>query len=229
MQQVDVEKRPDDLYQRIVGEVMCGRIRPKERLGENSLAARLGEPRASVREALMRLEQDGVVVRQDSVGTYFREIGEEELLEIYDVRLSLEPMVAASVATCVTKRELDGLEAMARRIDLSKVPDGARDTDDNAFHLRLAELSRLRHIPRLMQLGSLHVRCSLLHRQMVMFLVQSATPIARPDHRDIVRALRSQDAEKASMTMMRHLRAARALAVAQIERMRSFGGDSKRK
>jgi DNA-binding GntR family transcriptional regulator len=216
------KKCNDDLYHRIVMDVMCGRIRPKERLGENSLSSRLGSPRGAIREALTRLEQDGLVVRKDNVGTYFREIEDDELLEIYDVRIAIEPLVAMRVAAIASEHELDDLAGLAKQIDLAPSSDINRDVLDNDFHLKLAEISKMKHIPRLMVIGNLHARCSLLHQQLVLFKVQSAKPIARPDHRDIVKALRSRNQEKASSTMAEHLRIAKELAVAEIERVNSF-------
>jgi len=222
MQLNSKKKSSGDIYHRIVIDMMCGRIRPKERLGENSLSSRLGYPRGAIREALTRLEQDGLVIRKDNVGTYFREIEKDELLEIYDVRIAIEPLVTMRAATVALERNLDELANIAEQIDMAPSSDISRDVLDNDFHLRLAEISQLKHIPRLMEIGNLHARCSMLHQQMALFKVQSPQPIARPDHRDIVKALRTRNPEKASSTMAEHLRIAKKLAVAEIERMNSF-------
>ncbi len=210
-----------DMYQRIVTGVVCGRIRPGERLGENSLSARFGGPRGAVREALTRLEQDGLVVRKDNVGTFIREIEDDELLEIYDVRIAIEPLVAARVVKIASKADLDELEEIAKQIDLVSSPKMDRDALDNAFHQKLAAISGMKHIPHLMRIGNLHARCSALQQKMVLSQAQLTRPISRPDHRDIVKALRTGDSEKAASTVAEHLRSARKNAVAEIERIRS--------
>jgi DNA-binding GntR family transcriptional regulator len=210
-----------DMYQRIVTGVVCGRIRPGERLGENSLSTRFGSPRGAVREALTRLEQDGLVVRKDNVGTYVREIEDDELLEIYDVRIAIEPLVAARVVKIASKAELDELEEIAKQIDRISSVEMNRDALDNAFHQRLAEISGLKHIPHLMRIGNLHARCSALQQKMVISQAQLTRPISQPDHRQIVEALRSGDPDTAASTVAEHLRSARKNAVAEIERIRS--------
>jgi len=52
-----------------------------------------------VRELLMRLEQDGLVIRRNKIGTYVREIGDEEVLDIFDIRIGIEPIIAAAAAS----------------------------------------------------------------------------------------------------------------------------------
>jgi DNA-binding GntR family transcriptional regulator len=215
------KRNSGDMYQRIVTGVVCGRIRPGERLGENSLSARFGGPRGAVREALTRLEQDGLVVRKDNIGTYVREIEDDELLEIYDVRIAIEPLVAARAAEIASKKDLEELEETAKQIDLVSSPETNRDSLDDAFHQKLAGISGLKHIPHLMRIGNLHSRCSALQQKMVYSQAQLTRPISRPDHRDIVKALRSGDPEKAASTVAEHLRSARKNAVAEIERVRS--------
>lgn len=210
-----------DMYQRIVTGVMSGRIRPGERLGENSLSARFGGPRGAVREALTRLEQDGLVIRKDNVGTFVREIEDDEILEIYDVRIAIEPLVVARAAKVISQADLDALENLAGQIDLVSSPDVNRDALDNEFHWKLIAISGLKHIPHLMRIGNLHTRCSTLQQKRAISRAQLMRPISPPDHRDIVKALRAGDSDAASSTMAEHLRIGRENAAADIERFRS--------
>jgi len=211
-----------DLYRRIVADVAAGRIRPGERLGENSLAARLGESRGAVREAMTRLEQGGVVVREDNVGSFIRRIEDDELLEIYDVRIALEPLVAIRLAQVASGADLEALDRLARQIDRPTPPSADRDVLDNVFHQTMIDRSGLKHIARLMRIGNLHVRCSALHQKIILSRAQAGGPIARPDHRTIVKALRTRDPDKAGSTVAEHLRAARKNTVAEIERIKTF-------
>jgi DNA-binding GntR family transcriptional regulator len=215
------KRQNTNIYHQIVNGVASGRIRPGERLGENSLSARFGESRGAVREALTRLEQDGLVVRKDNVGTFVREIDDEELLEIYDVRIAIEPLVIARAVEVITEKELDELENMADQIDLVVPCHVNRDALDDSFHKKLAEISGLRHVPRLMSLGNLYARCSALEQKMVLSRAQLTKPTSRPDHRDIVNALRSRDAQAAVDALTRHLQEGRKNAVEDIERVRA--------
>ena len=67
----------NNVYSLFITDIVHGRIRPGERLGEESLASRWKVGRSAVREALFRLEQDGILIRKPKVGTFVRKIDEK--------------------------------------------------------------------------------------------------------------------------------------------------------
>jgi DNA-binding GntR family transcriptional regulator len=85
------------LYASIRGDILSGKLRAGAPLVELSVAERYGVSRTPVREALLRLEHDGLVERR-SQGMVVRERSPEEILEIYEARIALEGAVAAAAA-----------------------------------------------------------------------------------------------------------------------------------
>src|ERR1700749_32754 len=86
-----------DVYDRLRGEIVTGEFEPGTPLGEEALAQRYGTSRTPVREALRRLEQDGLV-ESGVRGMRGRARSPEEIQEIYEVRVPLEATVAAAAA-----------------------------------------------------------------------------------------------------------------------------------
>src|SRR5437016_3803193 len=82
-------------YEQLVRAITSGDLPPGSPLIEVALAERFGVSRTPVREALTRLEQDGLVARGD-LGLVVREITPEEILDIYDVRIVLEGRAAST-------------------------------------------------------------------------------------------------------------------------------------
>ncbi|MCW5232265.1 GntR family transcriptional regulator [Verminephrobacter eiseniae] len=79
-----------DIVQRLEEEIALGVLRPRERLVEDDLLARFRTKRHVVRQALLDLETMGIVSRPPNRGAIVRDLGREELEQIYFVRELLE-------------------------------------------------------------------------------------------------------------------------------------------
>lgn len=86
-----------EVYDELRGDIVAGTFETGAQLVELALAEKYGTSRTPVREALRRLEQDGLVERGDR-GMRVRTRSPEEILEIYEVRISLEATAAAAAA-----------------------------------------------------------------------------------------------------------------------------------
>jgi DNA-binding GntR family transcriptional regulator len=82
----------DSAYEAIRDSVIGGRYGPGAQLVEARLAGELGVSRGPVREALRRLSEEGLLVDVLHRGTFVREFGPQDLIDIYNVRLGLEGM-----------------------------------------------------------------------------------------------------------------------------------------
>jgi DNA-binding GntR family transcriptional regulator len=110
-----------ETYLRLREAITGGRFQPNERLVEAQLVDLLGAGRSSIRAALVRLDQEGLVTRQPNRGARVRLISGREAVEIEQVRIALEKMLARSAAEHVTAADLADLEAtiveMRRRLE----------------------------------------------------------------------------------------------------------------
>lgn len=137
-------------YRLIRRAILERRLNPRQRLIETELAAMLGVSRTPVREALSRLEVDGLVDLQPTGGFIVRDI-EDELAEIYELRQRIEGYAANLAARRITPEELARLDDVCSRglaaVDAEDL--NGRVELNNAFHRLLTEAS---HSPRLIRL-----------------------------------------------------------------------------
>ena len=80
----------DDVYQQILDAIASHEIGMDDQLVQEKLAAELEISRTPIREALLRLEQEGVLVTSPRGGFMLRRVSEQEAREIYDVRAAIE-------------------------------------------------------------------------------------------------------------------------------------------
>jgi DNA-binding GntR family transcriptional regulator len=112
----------DSAYWALRRDIVSGQIKPGDKLVEMSLADRYGVSRTPIREALRRLEQDGLVQRAGR-RLRVRQHRPDEILDIYDVRIVLEEAAARAAALRRTSLELS---LLARAYDAMR---GIREDD----------------------------------------------------------------------------------------------------
>ncbi len=108
-----------------------GQLGPGERLREVEIAARLGLSRGTVREAIRRLEQEGLVVSQPHRGTFIARIGSDEAAEIYSLRRVLE---AFALRLAIPRFDEPALADLAETVRAMVQAAGSGDRNQ---HLRL--------------------------------------------------------------------------------------------
>lgn len=104
----------DEVYDQLVAAIMSRDIGPDDRLVQEKLAAELDISRTPVREALLRLEKEGVLHLANSGGFRLTKITEEETLELYQARAAIEGQAARILAARNDAAELDQLRDTIR-------------------------------------------------------------------------------------------------------------------
>jgi DNA-binding GntR family transcriptional regulator len=196
----------DDVYAAVQALIMDHEVQPGARINIDALARRLAVSPTPVREALARLESDGLVTKTPLVGyTATALLTREEFEELVEMRLILEPAAAARAAEAgVSSSSLESLRTAA---DLPG-PDGAAavaafTAQDARFHHLLASLSGNRMLHDAVVRLRAHLHLFRLHFPSAHYGVS-----AREHHR-IVDAVASGDPAAAASAMRDHLTAAR--------------------
>lgn len=102
----------DEVYDQLVRAIMDREIGPDDRLVQEKLAAELDISRTPVREALLRLEKEGVLRLANSGGFRLAKISEEETLELYQARAAIEGQAARILAARGDADELERLRVL---------------------------------------------------------------------------------------------------------------------
>jgi DNA-binding GntR family transcriptional regulator len=205
-----LSKANDKAYELIREEILSGRLGAGEHLPEQRIAALTGVSRTPVREALRRLHSERFVRYIPNKGAYVAAWSEEDVADIFELRIMLEGHAAARAATRIDVDQLTILARCAAQIDELLAAGNDLDYDrllkiNHRFHNTLIEAAGS---PRLRDL--LH---SLLETPMILRTMKhySLRDLARSNqhHAEMVEACRARDAEWARSVMTAHLRAAR--------------------
>ena len=144
--------------------ITTGEIAPGVHLNEVKLAGRLGVSRATIREALRHLQQDGLVVAGRRSMLRVRQLGDIEIRELYAVRAALESLAAEALAGRRDRAPaVAALEQALRRLDGAEGDLPAQVEADLAFHVRLCELASNETLLRLWRSLEGPIRVTIMH------------------------------------------------------------------
>lgn len=198
------------VYEAVLTKLLELEIKPEERISVDGLCRALGVSQTPLRQALTRLEAQGLVTKTHLVGYRAApELTRAQFEQLYEARMQLEPFVAAKAAATMEQQELDRLDEMLQQL-LSE--DGANKPAvapvahaDTAFHHAIAVASGNLVIANILQALQAQVQFTLMRRSAGLVDVKPATI----EHRQILEALRKRDSDAAAHFMREHLSASR--------------------
>lgn len=196
--------RGDLAYQRLFESIENGRLKPGARLRELELSAWLGASRTPIREALGRLEGEGLIARDPSRGMVVAELDPGMVAELYVMREVLEGTAAGLAARHASDAEIDTLREIAGR-DREIGGDAARRARANRlFHEAMFRSAHNRFLLRAVNA----LRQSMVLLGQTTLAVAGRAESARAEHEAIVAAIARHDAEAATAAARAHIRAA---------------------
>lgn len=205
----------DVVYEHLKEAILVGKLLPGERLLEVELAEQMGVSRTPVREAMRRLEREGLVVLRPFRGAEVVRVPRERAEQLFQVREALECLTARLVAARAGPADILLLRSIIEQAEVA-----ARNGDypgvnalNRRFHGELARMSG--NIPLVTLFEQIQDHINLLR----------ATALSRPgrpeeairEHADIVDAVAAGDADRAEVLVREHIRRGRLAALRQME------------
>jgi DNA-binding GntR family transcriptional regulator len=200
--------------------ILAGEYAPNQRLVEIDLCERFGTSRFMLRSALQDLAAQGLVEFQHNRGARVREVSLAEAIEITEVRILLEAMLAARAAERVTRSDAAELRQIVKDMRTAvQKSELLTYSDLNArLHGAVREIAAHETATRLLR----QLRDQTVRHQFSLSLVPGRPMVSLPQHEAIVAAVTARQPEEAERAMHIHLQsvidAFRALAVAAARR-----------
>ncbi len=192
----------DEVYDLIRADIMALRIAPDTRISIDELARQLGVSQTPIREALSRLEAVGLVTKRHYVGYCSApQLNRQQLDELYELRLLLEPYAARCAAQRMSNAELARVAALARGMQ----PGGTRNS-----YGRFADQDSELHDLIALGSGNQLIREGLLrlHTHLHVFRLRfhsEVTTEAYVEHERLIAALTARKPDDAEAAMRQHI------------------------
>ncbi|GLI27596.1 GntR family transcriptional regulator [Agromyces rhizosphaerae] len=189
----------ESVHERLRDAILTAHFRPGSRLVEGDIAEWLEVSRTPVREALLALREEGLVIR--SKGWIVRDHAPAEILRIVEARASIEGAVAYIAAGRISEEQLAALEALAARMVEPGISRRLANELNNEFHDLITEAAD-------------NALLAKFHRQTRINYWNFNTPViftpdddarVAHDHEELIAALRGGEAERAERIARAHV------------------------
>lgn len=191
-------------YNQLLDAIKDGRLLPGTRLREVALAEELGVSRTPLREALSRLESEGLLTNDGNRGLIITQLDHNMITELYQMREVLEGTAARLAARHASDIEIQVLRDIAER-DQGFLTDYEKLAANNrTFHDMLYRCAHNRYL--LKSLNSLHESMFLLGR--TTLAVPGRGEESAREHLELIDALERRDSEAAERIVRDHIKAA---------------------
>lgn len=206
-------KRPtrlgDEVYNAIYSQLMSRQIAPGGRISVDRLVRELGVSQTPIREALSRLEAQGLVVKAHLIGySAADQLDSARLHQLYELRLLLEPFAAGRAALSMSEAAHATLIKLAAEMQAGEAgPQGEAYSRfaqlDSEFHDLIAHASGNELVQE--TLANLHIHVHLFR----LFYHARVTADAIQEHQQIIEALTRRDPQAAEIAMRHHIERSR--------------------
>lgn len=200
-----VTNRREQAYLRLKGDIVEGRLRPGEPLGELEVAARLGVSRTPVREALQRLAVEGLVNWVPGRGAFVSSLSVPDIVELFQLREALESYTARLAARAPGHASLvdfDDQFEHARTIVKSGGDIGQYNRLTEEFDRAVVELAANRRVR--LALEDVWAHASRVRRLSNRNLNRTLRSI--DEHQKIARAIYNGHEDQAAIAAAEHIR-----------------------
>jgi DNA-binding GntR family transcriptional regulator len=189
------------IFELLRSRILSGEMAAGTRVIQDEVAAELGVSRIPARDALKRLESEGLL-RGDKVGRYtVASFSSDDAVEVYAIRQRLEPLAGSLAASRATDAECAQIRRLLEEMELAgKKGDASTYVDLNRnFHMAIYEASRA---PRLVHM------IRTLWSGVIIFTPISVTERilhSNQEHRALLDRLLARDAEGVATALERHI------------------------
>jgi DNA-binding GntR family transcriptional regulator len=200
------------VYEALKRDILSGVLPPGASLREEELARRHEVSRTPVREALGRLESEGLAARHQGSGLLVSELGPDEIVDLYVLREALEGLaarIAASRRTEIDLARLDVLHKLAQ--------EAVRDSDipragqmNTEFHFLIWRIAGNR--PLLRAINGVHEAVQRFHHNTLAYPGRLEEAVR--EHGDLLEAIRTRDDTAAEQIAIQHVRHTRNIRIA---------------
>lgn len=190
-----------DAYERLLKAIDAGELPPGSRLLESQLAERLGISRTPVREALRRLEAQGLVTHEPHRGVIVAELNYDQLGELYAVREVLEGTAARLAARHASPEEVEMLREMAESHAALVENADALAEANKRFHRQVYRSCHNRYLNSMLE----NMRVNLALLSGTTFTLPERRRATVTEHRAIVDAIAAGDEALAEQLARQHI------------------------
>ncbi len=199
------EALQEQVYRRIKERIISCEMLPGSVVSEDSLASEFGTSRTPIREALLRLQREHLIDIYPRQGTFVSPISVQDIYEIYQIRLLLEPKIARISSRRMDRGVLEQFLKLFTTMDMGSISFKDWFQYDRDLHDYIVECTQNKHLIEMYRV--------VMDQNQRMRILAGRLPkrieSTNQEHIAIIQAFLSQDEERIEQVMSAHILASR--------------------
>ncbi|WP_409345528.1 GntR family transcriptional regulator [Paenibacillus sp. MBLB4367] len=192
----------EDLILYIKQQIASGQLNPGDRIVETKLAQELGISQTPVREAIRRLQGEGIITVVPNKGPMVCTLDKKDVFEIYSIRAMLEGLAIRLAVQNATDEDIDELERFYNQM-IEKLQDSTVEyLLDDSFHIHETIMSLSKHSRLITTYQSISFHILLVNR---MLGTKKTKQNEVMQHGELIEAMKRREPDAAEKTMRRHI------------------------
>ena len=205
----------EDVADHLRDAILTGQLRPGTRIDQDAVAEQLGVSRLPVREALIALDQEGLIRTIPRRGSYVQQLQRDDIADHYQLFGRVAGLAAARAVVRIDAKQLAELEAVHAQMATATDPR-EHERLNFEFHRIVNQAAGSRRIAGVLKLLSRSLPSHYFE------FIPEWPDRAEAQHGEILDAFRRRDPAGAQLAMERHLDESARYAIAALEQMDFF-------
>ncbi len=201
------QRKGSAIYHAVRRAILLRRLEPGAPLLEQQIAAGAGCSQGTVREALMRLQQDGLVTRRGYHGTVVSDTTLEEAAQMARIRLELETAGIRGAVPVVKSSVLSELEGIIAAMEVAKQAEDSYELSelDRDFHLTVFQTAKMPALEPVLTRCALHVHRYTFGNPPAGQADRRPPPPSAEQHSDVLETLKGNCPDHAEAVLRDHI------------------------
>lgn len=203
------------VFENLKQAIVRGDFSPGNRLVESRIAEAMGISRTPVREAIHKLEREGLIKKLPQGGFYVLNLSREEIEETFGIRSVLESYAARLAAIKHQKEELEPLEEKIEAFQdfLNRGEMEALLKINTEFHGLLYAMSRS---PKLVKMIN-DLQDQIYRFRRIILKIETMAKTSNDDHRQMLSAMKMRDADRVETLVRQHILRGQKIVLKELE------------
>ncbi|WIV12276.1 GntR family transcriptional regulator [Proteiniborus sp. MB09-C3] len=191
------------VFESIREAILDGRLKPGERVMEIQLAEKLGVSRTPVREAIRKLELEGLLIMEPRKGAYVADVSLKDVVDVLEVRSSLEGLAASLAAIRASEEEIQLLREKSTQFKecIEKSDVQGMINKDTEFHEVILQAAKNKKLTSIIE----SLREQVQRFRVTYFTEYNMTTYLVKEHQNVLDAIESRNSEKANEYAQKHI------------------------
>lgn len=205
----------DEVFSSIKEAILTGGFPPGRRLSIGSLQLQIGFSLTPIREALLKLEQEGLVSRLPKGGFIVKPVSQKDIDEIFEIRVLLECYATELASKNVTNEDIRVLEQNLKNAErcLAQNDLGRMSNLNTEFHNYINGLSNNQHLLNLINA----VGDKIFQYRSIILRVSGMARVAIEHHQKMIDALKEKDVKKIKKLTREHILTGKRMMPSEIK------------